>query len=182
MIKIIAGKYRGRNIETPETDSTRPTKSMTREAVFSAIGKNIENAAVLDLFGGSGAYSIESLSRGAAISYINDLGKEANKVIKNNFIKLNENNYKLTQLDYKEALTLYKEVFFNIVFLDPPYALDIYDEVLSFMISNNMINNYSIAVLETNKDLNLEKFSDLFNLKKYKYGYTIIYILKGKDV
>ncbi len=65
MIKISGGKYRSRMIEVPPS-ITVPTKAMTREAIASAIKKNIPEARVLDLFAGSGALGIEMLSRGAS--------------------------------------------------------------------------------------------------------------------
>ena len=64
MLRIIAGKYRGKKLLSLEgEDVTRPTRSRLREAMFSSLG-NIEGASFLDLFAGSGACGIEALSRG----------------------------------------------------------------------------------------------------------------------
>ncbi|MEG0977887.1 MAG: RsmD family RNA methyltransferase [Bacilli bacterium] len=73
MIKIIGGTFRSRVIATPNEDITRPTKSSCREGIFSALTDNIRHSNVLDLFAGSGAYGIESISRGANFSIFNEV-------------------------------------------------------------------------------------------------------------
>ena len=72
MLRIIAGKYRHLKIEAPDTDNTRPTTDRVREALMSALGYKVEGAVVLDLFSGSGALGLESLSRGASKVYFVD--------------------------------------------------------------------------------------------------------------
>ena len=64
-MRIIAGELRGRRIEAPEGEATRPMLDRVREAVFSTLGPNVEDAVVLDLFAGSGALGLECASRGA---------------------------------------------------------------------------------------------------------------------
>ena len=81
MVKVVAGKYKGRNLNTPDVN-TKPTKGSVKEAIFSSLSFNIQDAMVLDLFAGSGAFGIEALSRGAAFCFFNDLGKIQYKIIK----------------------------------------------------------------------------------------------------
>jgi len=71
-MRIIAGKYRSRKLKTLEGMSTRPTLDQTKEAIFSSLGGYIPDFKVLDVFGGSGALSLESISRGAQLAYIID--------------------------------------------------------------------------------------------------------------
>jgi 16S rRNA (guanine(966)-N(2))-methyltransferase RsmD len=179
MVKVVAGKYKGRNLNTPDVN-TKPTKGSVKEAIFSSLSFNIQDAMVLDLFAGSGAFGIEALSRGAQFCFFNDLGKLQYKIISNNISNLGIKNAAISSLDYKLALNNLKEIkkTFDIVFVDPPYAMDCYQEIIDFLLNNEMLNEDAILVLESNKELDLEKFTSLFNIKVKKYGYTIVSILK----
>ena len=64
-MRIIAGKYGSRKLITLEGLATRPTLDQTKEAIFSSLGGYINDFVILDVFGGSGALSLESISRGA---------------------------------------------------------------------------------------------------------------------
>ena len=174
MIRIIAGKNKGRKIIVPDDYLiTKPTKDMVREAIFSALSFKINDAIILDLFAGSGALSFEALSRGAKKAYINDLDKNAIKVIKENAKNLLETPV-ITNLDYKNAIENLS-VKFDVVFLDPPYALDVYNEVVSKLISKDLLNKDAVFVLESNHKLNLDEFN-FAKIKEYKYGKTLVYI------
>ena len=83
-MRIIAGKYRSRKLNTLPGLKTRPTLDQTKEAIFSSLGNYLPDFTVLDVFGGSGALSLESLSRGAKKAYIIDNNIEAINVIKTN--------------------------------------------------------------------------------------------------
>ena len=64
-MKVIAGIYKGRNIDTIKDSTTRPMMGIAREGIFNTLQFSFENANVLDLFAGSGSMGIEALSRGA---------------------------------------------------------------------------------------------------------------------
>ena len=64
-MKVIAGIYKGRNIDTIKDTATRPMMGIAREGIFNTLQFSFENADVLDLFAGSGSMGIEALSRGA---------------------------------------------------------------------------------------------------------------------
>ena len=84
MLRIIGGKYRHLQIKTPDVDSTRPTTDKVREALMSALAFSIPGKDVLDLFAGSGALGLESLSRGANSCVFVDSNIHSFKVIKEN--------------------------------------------------------------------------------------------------
>ena len=75
-MRVISGTARGIILKTPIGLATRPTADRVKEALFSIIQFDIPGAKVLDLFGGSGALSLESISRGAKHSYIIDLSRD----------------------------------------------------------------------------------------------------------
>jgi len=87
-MRIIAGFHRGRKIEAPEGLTTRPMTDRVRENLFNIIAAEIPDAVVLDLFCGSGALGLESLSRGAAAATFVDADGEAIKVVETNCQRL----------------------------------------------------------------------------------------------
>ena len=71
-MRIIAGKYRAKVINSPKTEKTRPTLDRVKEALFNILNPYINNANVLDLFSGTGNLGIEAISRGAKFAWLND--------------------------------------------------------------------------------------------------------------
>ncbi|MFA6843334.1 MAG: RsmD family RNA methyltransferase, partial [Bacilli bacterium] len=101
-MRIIAGKYRGRKLYTLEGANTRPMTDRMKETVFNVIGPYFPEWSVLDLFGGSGALSLESLSRGARHAVIVDKEKLAYDVIMKNVNMLTaETDTNVMLTDYK---------------------------------------------------------------------------------
>ena len=86
-MRVVSGKVRGLQLKTIESDSTRPTKDMVKEALFSILMSKTPDSIFLDLFAGSGAIGIEALSRGAEKAYFSDNNIECIKVIKENLLK-----------------------------------------------------------------------------------------------
>ena len=169
-MRIVAGKYRHRLISYPDINFTRPTMDKVREALMSAIGVNIYNKDVLDLFAGSGALGLESLSRGARSCYFVDNSISAIKVIKENISKLNVNEEThVVFSSYKDFLVKNTNLKFSLVFLDPPYKnKEVYDEVISFMKDNQMLSENAIMVLESDVELGMKE--DFKAYRHYKYG------------
>ena len=122
-MRIIAGDRRGAKIAAPKGDTTRPTSDRVREAAYNLIGP-VDDAAVLDLFAGSGAMGLEALSRGARRCVFVESDRAACKVIQSNLEKL-----RLTG-----AIVLCKDAFqglreergagrtYDLVLVDPPYG------------------------------------------------------------
>ncbi len=125
-MRIIAGEARSRIIEAPKGRDTRPTLDRVRENLFNIIARRIPDARVLDLFAGSGALSLEALSRGAQSAVMVDRDREANGVERRNTEKLGYGDrVRILHCDWKQAAdTLTREgAHFDLVFLDPPYAM-----------------------------------------------------------
>lgn len=164
-MRIIGGKYRGRVLETLPGLKTRPTLDMTKCAIFNSLGNYLPGFVTLDVFGGSGALSFESLSRGATKSYIIDNNPEAIEIIKKNANNLKVlNNLKIMQGDYKTILpSLVGKVKFDLIFLDPPFRMKVIEELINYIISNNLLSEggyimaeYPIEDLVQKDYLNLE--------------------------
>ena len=176
-MRVIAGSKKGKVLKSPTTEKTRPTLDRVKEAMFSVLNFRLQNAVTLDLFAGSGGLSIEAISRGAKKAYINDLSNEAIKCIKKNIENAKiEEEIVLTNKSYEEVLNSLNEKI-DVLFLDPPYKMHVYEEVVDYLINNDLLNDYAYLVLEMDSLLNpIEK--EGFKSKIYKYGNKKLQIMK----
>ena len=127
-MRIIAGEYRGRVIKAPKGDGTRPTTDRVRESLMSALASargGLEGAVVLDAFAGSGALGLEALSRGAASACFFERDGAAASVVSGNMrtLGLEPRRARLVRADVLEKPPFRQRPAFDLVFLDPPYAL-----------------------------------------------------------
>lgn len=152
-MRIIGGKFRSRRLVTLEGLQTRPTLDKTKEAVFSSLGNYIPNFVVLDVFGGSGALSLEAISRGARHAYIIDSNIEAIKIIKTNVKSLGvDNMVTILQGSYTQMLQKLTNKKFDIIFLDPPFRMKVIEELINFIIENDMLENGGYIMAEYPKE------------------------------
>ena len=178
-MRIVGGKYRHRLISFPDDAThTRPTKDRVREAIFSALG-DINGYRVLDLYAGSGAMGLEALSRGASHATFVDISSLAIKAIKDNVtsLKIPENEYEIIRNKDVVAIEYFKQrnTQFDLLILDPPYDEGKYEEIVNQLLSNNLLSEKAIIVMEANRVINLENIEYQKN-KEYHYGDIVVYI------
>ena len=185
MMRIITGSAKGIHLKTLEGETTRPTAERVKEAVFSMLQFDIEGRRVLDLFAGSGQMSLEALSRGASSATLIDKSMDAVKIIEDNAKKCKLYDLcVIRRQDYMDYLKRNRGEKFDIVFLDPPYALHFYAPALRALLENDMLKPTSLVVCESGEneifdgDSALENSFSLF--KQSKYSRTFITILKLK--
>ena len=125
MMRIITGSAKGKKLLTLEGDATRPTSERIKEAIFSSLQFDIENRAVLDLFAGSGQMGLEALSRGAASATFIDSATDAIAVCKENAKRTGLfDKCRFLVSDYRNFIRkAAHERKFDLVFIDPPYAM-----------------------------------------------------------
>jgi 16S rRNA (guanine(966)-N(2))-methyltransferase RsmD len=131
-LRIIAGKYRGRNLKSPPSLEVRPTSDRLRETLFNVIAPRIADARFLDLCAGSGAVGIEGMSRGASHVTFVDQSRMMCSLIKSNLdlCRIEEDLSEVIQSkahDYLRRVVVQQHAAFapwDIVFFDPPYAAD----------------------------------------------------------
>lgn len=179
-MRVISGKYKGKNLIGFDIEGTRPTMDRVKESLFGGIQNYTKNSIVLDLFAGSGSLGIEALSNGAKEVYFVDNNIELINVIKKNTMGMND-NINIIKKDYKNALEQFKNrnIKFDIVFLDPPYKLNLINDCLNKIIKYNLLNKDGIIVCEyetetvENDELELVKHKEygskkikIFRLKK----------------
>lgn len=183
-MRIIAGSARRRVLETlPGDDVTRPTGERVKEGLFSAIQFELEGRRVLDLFCGSGQLALEALSRGAESAVMIDDNVGAVEVIKNNAKNTGlMKQCRISRMDYSEYLksAAAKGEKFDLVFLDPPYAKDVKDEVLKKVSRAGIFAPGAIVVCESDVDRFTENEA-VYGLnfrRKYRYGRVFITMLE----
>lgn len=176
MIRITGGINRSRLIVAPNTDLTKPTMDKVRSGVFSALGDSIKGAKVLDLFAGSGSYGFEALSRGAQSAFFVDKSREAYEAIRKNAGNLGYSNVEIV---FGDSIDFLNENIrkFSVVFVDPPYKLDVYEEVVKIILERNLLEENGIIILESESELNID-FSAFKSVRFYKYGLAKIYIIR----
>ena len=131
-MRIIAGKYRGRNLKSPPSLEVRPTSDRLRETLFNVIAPRIEDARFLDLCAGSGAVGIEALSRGAAHATFVDRSRKMCELVKSNIdlCRIERRESEVVQAEAEDYLRRFiakqpdSGKPWDIVFFDPPYAVD----------------------------------------------------------
>lgn len=174
-MRVISGSARGTLLHSIEDIHTRPTLDRVKESLFNIIQSDIEDAVVLDLFAGSGAIAIELLSRGASKAYVCDNNPKAVEMIKKNLQKTHlEQKAIVYNKDYKECLKSLQNVQFDIIFLDPPYKMDLAIDAIKQINNTQLLKNCGKLIVETdepekyleeikNKNINYE----MYDLRKY---------------
>jgi 16S rRNA (guanine966-N2)-methyltransferase len=125
--RIIAGEARGRRLQVPVGDLTRPTSDRAREGLFSSLQSlgDVDGARVLDLYAGSGALGLEALSRGAASATLVEDDPLALNAIRDNIAKVNLPGAHVVPMKVEVFLAAEAEPRYDVAFLDPPYDVDV---------------------------------------------------------
>lgn len=168
-MRVISGKYKGLEIKGHDILGTRPTMDRVKESLFASIQRNVKNSICLDLFAGSGALGIEALSMGAKSCYFVDNSKIAIKTLEENLkrLKISE-DYNVLLSNYIDALESFKnKIKFDIIFLDPPYHLNLMNNTIKTIIECDLLNENGLIVCEYEEGT-IE--CDLELLKDKKYG------------
>jgi 16S rRNA (guanine966-N2)-methyltransferase len=131
-VRIVAGEWRGRRIKAPDDDRVRPTADRVREAWMSIIGTQIVGAKVLDLFAGSGALGLESLSRGAAVAEFVDVSARSLRALRENAEALGAGERAIIHRgDAVRFASRLSAGEYDVAFADPPYKLGLAAAVAS---------------------------------------------------
>lgn len=181
-MRIIAGEARGRMIDAPPGLHTRPTLDRVRENMFNILQSEIPGSHILDLFAGSGALSLEALSRGAADAVLVDLDRNAHLTQKKNIEKLHYSDRATAMhCDWRKALDcLEKEKkHFDLVFLDPPYSMLDLRTVFSSLIP--VIHRDTLIVLEYESGKEVAVSGQFEKIKDRSWGFCAVSIFIMKS-
>lgn len=175
-MRIIAGKYRGRNLKSPPSLEVRPTSDRLRETLFNVIAPRIEGACFLDLCAGSGAVGIEALSRDASQVTFVDRSRKMCALVETNLdlCRVPEDETLVVQAEALDFLRRHsrKNEPWDIVFFDPPYATDYFPvlENLGMEDSNLLAQNGLLIVEHHHKNQLKDNLGKLARTRTLKQG------------
>ena len=180
MLRIIAGKFRGRNLKSPPSLEVRPTSDRLRETLFNVIAPRIAGVRFLDLCAGSGAVGIEALSRGASHATFVDSSRVMCALIKSN-LELCRIERGESEVIQSEALDYLRRFVskqpdsgkpWDIAFFDPPYATD-HSPILDIFgaRSSSLLTAKGLVIVEHHHKNNLpEETGGLVRYRVLKQG------------
>ncbi len=178
-MRIIAGRARGTQLFAPKGTDTRPTLDRIKESLFNILQSHIPDALVLDLFAGSGALALESISRGAQGAVLVDYNREAQTCILKNIEKLRMGEQAtLIPCQWSTALEqcVAKKHRFDLIYLDPPYRMHILAEIADALAQKKLLANNAVLVLEHQADY-VPILGESFSLLSIRtYGDTHIHL------
>ncbi len=180
-MKILGGKYKGRNFYMPQ--GIRPTQNLLRAAIFDLLGHDLSGVSFLELFAGSGAVSLEAISRGARKVVMvehNDLNA---KTIQENCALLGIELGDDFSLIHADAFTTVKRLSeekkpFDIVFFDPPYGQKLAKKTLKLLEARDILHGQSLVLVQCEPSERLEIPQGLQVLTQRKYGSSQLTLLQ----
>ena len=182
-MRIVAGKFRGKQLTSPSDDSIRPTSDRARESIFNILGSRLgpvfDGKRVLDLFAGTGALGFEALSRGASHVTFVDTGAESRGIIRDHIQAFGAAG--ITKLLRRDATALGTPGTFgqfDLVFLDPPYGLGLGEKALAEISANGWLAPEAMIVWEESAEVEVT-IPDGFTLDDTReYGAAAVRFLR----
>ena len=173
-MRIIAGSLKGRRLNPPTTLPVRPTTDMARESLFNILNnyEDYEDCTVLDLFAGTGAVSMEFVSRGVKEVTSIDINNLCTDFIKSAAQQFGVKNLHVVRTDVFDLIKrAYKK--FDIIFADPPYALENLDQLPDLIFNHNLLTEDGIFILEHPREYQFENHPHFWQHRNYgKVNFT----------
>ena len=171
-MRIIGGEARGRTLVAPAGSKTRPTQDYVRESLFNILRTDVEDARVLDLVAGTGALSLEAISRGAAEAVLIDTDRAACDAIRQNIDRVRaQDRCRLIPRDYRQAIDALASGGrqFDIVFIDPPYRMENTGEMCAALYDKGLLSGDCLLIVEhkRGKAPQLDGRFEACDLRKY---------------
>ncbi len=181
-MRIVAGKFRGKQLISPSDDAIRPTADRVRENMFnilaSRLGASFDGLRVLDLFAGTGALGLEALSRGAAHVTFVDVDAEARGIIRDHIEAFGAGG--ITKLLRRDATDLGLPGSikpFDLVFLDPPYGQGLGERALVGIRDGKWLATGAILVFEESAEATIAIPDGYILDDRRQYGAAAVHFL-----
>ena len=175
-VRIIAGEWRGRRISVPDADGLRPTPDRVRETLFNWLSPNIVGAVVLDAFAGSGALGLEALSRGAGHLSAVDSNRRVCDTLRTSIDSLSANDRATVHCADVLTWIATAERRFDVVFLDPPFALNLQTAALDALAQGSLVANAYVYV-ESDANVAANDYPSEYELTRHKQAAGVRYDL-----
>lgn len=192
-MRIVGGIHKGKKLNTPRSNLTRPTSDRVRESMFNILNHGItlstteqeetesekfslKDATVLDLFAGTGALGLEALSRGAKFAVFVEEAIEPRGLIRSNIELLECTG--ITKLFRRDATSLgpmKRFEPFNLLFLDPPYGKQLGEKALTSAITGRWLADKALIVMEEKKSVAITWPDQVTPIDERTYGDTTIH-------
>ena len=173
-MRIIAGTLKGCRLNPPANLPVRPTTDMAREGLFNILNNYVdyEDCTVMDLFAGTGAMSVEFISRGAREVTSVDINNACAEYIKSEAQRLELRNLRVVRADVFDLLKRANRKF-DIVFADPPYAIEGLQTLPDLVFEHQLLNDDGIFILEHPREYTFEEHPHFWQHRNYgKVNFT----------
>jgi len=181
VLRIIAGEFKGRRLRSVRGNKTRPTADRIREAIFNILAFQIQDATVLDLYAGTGAFGIEALSRGARSVIFVDVDSDSISVLRENIKTFSlESLTKIVRWDLTHNLNCLSSLrsAFNLIFMDPPYNKNMIETTLFNLHCSQSMQNGARIIVEHSFLEPVSKSQLPFEISDQRgYGKTLVSFL-----
>ena len=174
-MRIISGSLKGRRLNPPANLPVRPTTDMAREGLFNILNNYLDydECTVMDLFAGTGAVSMEFVSRGVREVTAVDINNACTEYIKAEARRLELNNLRVVRADVFDLLKRANRKF-DVVFADPPYALQGLETLPDLVFAHQVLTDDGIFILEHPQEYSFEEHPHFWQHRNYgKVNYTV---------
>lgn len=176
-LRIIGGVHRGRKLPIPNLPGLRPTSDRIRETVFNWLQFDLPGMQVLDLFAGTGALGLEALSRDAAHAVLVEPQTQAARALSQSLATLKLDNAEVKMMTAGQFLLTPLRPF-DLVFVDPPFDSDLWNETLAGLVANGWLVPGGFVYLESPKHQDIQIPEALHTIKDKTGGKVRFRLLK----
>jgi 16S rRNA (guanine(966)-N(2))-methyltransferase RsmD len=173
-MRVIAGKYRSRQLTTPGFLGIRPTSDRLRETLFNILGPSVEDSLFIDLYAGTGAIGIEAISRGAREVFFIDRDPDCISLVRQNLASLDiRTGAEVITAGVQRGLDKLaaRHLIADFIFFDPPYADAGYSDLLEYLDASHLVAPSGIVIAEHSSKLDLpERFDRLERTRLLEQG------------
>jgi 16S rRNA (guanine966-N2)-methyltransferase len=177
-MRVIAGKYKSRQLKAVPGVETRPTSDRLRETLFNVLAQRVPGSVWVDLFAGTGAVGIEALSRGAKSVHFVESEKKAARIIRDNIQALKiDDEHEIFESKAADAVkTLEREVKADVIFLDPPWDNHgSYEQMLRLLANSPLLSEDAIVIAEHEKHFDPgEGYGELRRYRTLRQGDAVL--------
>lgn len=183
-MRIISGKFKGRQLASFRADHIRPTMDRVKETLFNKLMHHLDGARVLDLFAGTGNLGIEALSRDAVHVTFVEMHPKSLQIIRQNLdlLKIEKSEATVIKRDVLKFLSAENGHPYDLIFIDPPFTEKMADQVMSALSQSKLFHESTIIAIEAIKQEFIgDEYGELFCYDRQNYGDKSLSLFRKKD-